>query len=131
MEALFQFLKRFDRYTKNTDLFVAFGLIAILAVMIIPLPAFLLDLGLTFSITFSLLILLIAMYTSRALDFSVFPTLLLLSVLLRLSLNVATTRLILTEGHSGPASAGHVIEAFASVVVGNNYFVGFVVFVIL
>jgi flagellar biosynthesis protein FlhA len=131
MDALFQFLKRFERYTKNTDLFVAFGLIAILAVMIIPLPAFLLDLGLTFSITFSLLILLIAMYTSRALDFSVFPTLLLLSVLLRLSLNVATTRLILTEGHSGPSSAGHVIEAFASVVVGNNYFVGFVVFVIL
>lgn len=131
MEAIFQFIKRFERFTKNTDLFVAFGLIGILAVMIIPLPAFLLDLGLTFSLTFSLLILLISMYTTRALDFSVFPTILLLSTLLRLALNVATTRLILSEGHTGTASAGHVIEAFASFVVGNNYFIGFIVFVIL
>ncbi len=131
MEAIFVFLKRFEKYTKNTDLFLAFGLIGILSVMIIPIPAFLLDIGLTFSLTFSLLILMIAMYTSRALDFSVFPTLLLLSTLLRLSLNVATTRLILSEGHNGPASAGYVIEAFAHVVAGNNYFTGLVVFVIL
>lgn len=131
MEATLQFFRRFEKYTKNTDLFVAFGLMAILAVMIVPLPAFLLDLGLTFSLTFSLLILLISMYTNKALDFSVFPTILLISTLMRLSLNVATTRLILSEGHTGPASAGHVIEAFASFVVGNNYFIGFVVFLIL
>jgi len=131
MNVIFQYLKKFEHLTKNTDLLVAFGLISILAVMIIPLPAFMLDLGLTFSLTFSLLILLIAMYTTRALDFSVFPTLLLLSTLLRLALNVASTRLILSDGHNGPASAGHVIESFASVVVGNNYFIGFVVFVIL
>jgi flagellar biosynthesis protein FlhA len=74
---------------------------------------------------------LVSVYTEKALDFNVFPTLLLVSTLFRLSLNVATTRLILTEGHNGTASAGHVIEAFAGFVVGNNYFVGFVVFVIL
>jgi flagellar biosynthesis protein FlhA len=130
MDAVFQFLKRFEKYSKNTDLLIAMGLIGILAVMIIPLPAFMLDLSLTVSLTLSLLILLVAIYTDRSLDFSIFPSLLLMTTLFRLSLNVATTRLILTHGHQKGA-AGQVIEAFGHFVVGDSYVIGFVVFVIL
>jgi len=131
MEQVLAFFSRFEKYTKNMDLMVAVALIAILVVMIIPLPAILLDMSLTLSITFSLLILLVALYTNQILDFSVFPSLLLISTLFRLSLNVASTRLILTEGHNGHEAAGEVIHAFASIVVGNNYAIGLVVFVIL
>jgi flagellar biosynthesis protein FlhA len=131
MEQLFQFLKKFERYTKNVDLLVAITLIAILAVMLVPLPAFLLDIALTLSLTSSLLILLVALYTNKALDFSVFPSLLLITTLFRLSLNVATTRLVLSAGHKGPDAAGAVIHAFGSFVVGDNYVIGFIVFVIL
>ena len=131
MEQILAFLNRFEKYTKNMDLMVAFALIGILVVMMIPLPPILLDMTLTLSITFSLLILLVALYTNQVLDFSVFPSLLLISTLFRLALNVASTRLILTEGHNGHAAAGQVINAFASIVVGNNYAIGLVVFVIL
>lgn len=131
MNAIFEFLKRFERYTKNFDLLVAFALVAILAVMMIPLPPFMLDMALTTSISLSLLILLVSIYTDRSLDFSIFPSLLLLTTLFRLALNVATTRLILTEGHKGPGSVGAVIEAFGKFVVGDSYIVGFVVFIIL
>lgn len=131
MEQLFQFLKRFERITKNTDLFVAVGLLAILAVMIIPLPAFLLDLALSFSLAISLLILIVSLYITKSLEFTSFPSLLLMTTLFRLALNVATTRLILTHGHEGPAAAGEVIKAFGNFVVGNNYFIGIVMFVIL
>lgn len=131
MEQVYNFLKRFERYTKNTDLLIAAGLIAIMAVMLIPLPSFLIDLALTFSITSSLLILLVAVYTQRPLDFSIFPSLLLITTLFRLALNVASTRLILTEGHNGHQAAGQVISAFGNFVVGNNYVIGFIVFVIL
>ena len=131
MNDLFQFIKRFEKYTRNVDLMVAIGLVGILVVMIIPLPSFMLDLSLTLSITMSLLILLVALYTNNALEFSVFPTLLLISTLFRLSLNVASTRLILAEGHGGEGSAGQVISAFGNFVVGNNYAIGFIVFVIL
>lgn len=131
MEQVFQFFKRFEKYTKNTDLLIAFGLLAVLAVMIIPLPAVLLDISLTFSLALSLLILLVSIYTKRALDFKTFPSLLLLTTLYRLSLNVATTRVVLTHGHEGPQAAGDVIKAFGNFVVGNNYVIGFVVFVIL
>lgn len=131
MEGLFQFIKRFDRITKNVDLLMAFGLIAILSVMLIPLPPFLLDISLTLSLGLALLVLLVAIYTDRALDFSVFPSLLLMTTLFRLSLNVASTRLILTEGHKGKDSVGDVIEAFGHFVVGDSYVVGLVVFVIL
>jgi flagellar biosynthesis protein FlhA len=131
MEALFQFLKRFEKYTKNVDLIMAFALIGILGVMLVPLPAFMLDIALTLSITASLLILLIALYTNKALDFSVFPSLLLITTLFRLSLNVATTRLVLSRGHEGEQAAGSIIHAFGSFVVGDNYVIGFVVFVIL
>lgn len=131
MDAVFQFLKRFERFTKNVDLLVAVALIAILAVMIVPLPAFMLDLALTASLTLALLVLLVGIYTDRSLDFSIFPSLLLLTTLFRLALNVATTRLILSEGHKGEGAVGDVIQAFGHFVVGDSYVTGFVVFVIL
>lgn len=131
MDNLFQFLKRFEKYTKNTDLIIAFALLVVLAVMIIPLPPVLLDLALTISLASSILILLISIYISKALEFSVFPSLLLITTLYRLGLNVATTRLILTHGHEGPQAAGSMISAFGNFVVGNNYVIGLIVFVIL
>lgn len=131
LEPLFQFFKRFEKLTKNTDLLIAFGLLAVLAVMIIPLPPILLDVALTFSLAISVLILLVSIYTKRALDFTAFPSLLLLTTLFRLSLNVATTRLILSHGHEGPQAAGDVIQSFGNFVVGNNYVIGFIVFLIL
>lgn len=131
MDNLFLFIKRFEKYTKNTDLMIAFGILGILSVMIIPMPAILLDFALTLSLATSILILLVAVYTNKALDFSVFPTLLLLTTLFRLALNVATTRVILSHGHEGPNAAGSVIHAFGNFVIGNNYVIGFIVFVIL
>lgn len=131
MDFLFQFLKRFERFSKNTDLLVAVGILAILSVMVIPLPAVILDLALTGSLAISILILLVSVYISRALEFSVFPSLLLITTLYRLALNVATTRIILTHGHEGPNSAGSVIAAFGNFVIGNNYVIGLVVFIIL
>ena len=131
MDQVFYFLKRFEKYSKNVDLLIAVALIAVLAVMIIPLPAFMLDLALTVSLTLSLLILLVGIYTDRALDFSIFPSLLLITTLFRLALNVATTRLILTHGHLGGDSVGSVIQAFGHFVIGDSYVVGFVVFIIL
>jgi flagellar biosynthesis protein FlhA len=131
MEGLFQFLKRFEKITKNTDLMIAISILTILSVMVIPLPAALLDLALTMSLALGILILLVAIYTKRALDFTSFPSLLLLTTLFRLSLNVATTRQILSHGHEGIESAGQVIKAFGNFVVGSNYVIGFVVFIIL
>ncbi|MBC7467596.1 MAG: flagellar biosynthesis protein FlhA [Bdellovibrio sp.] len=131
MPQIFQFIKRFEKYTKNTDLFIAFGLLAIVGVMIIPLPPVMLDIALTFSLSLSLLILLTAIYVRRTLDFTSFPSLLLMTTLFRLAMNVATTRLILTHGHEGPSAAGHVIEAFGNFVVGGNYVIGMIVFIIL
>lgn len=131
MEAFFQFLKRFEKYSRNTDLMVALGILMVLSVMLIPLPAFILDLALTASLAISILILLVSVYISRALEFSVFPSLLLITTLYRLALNVATTRIILTHGHEGPAAAGGVIKAFGNFVIGNNYVIGLVVFIIL
>jgi len=106
-------------------------IVMILAMMVLPLPPFLLDLLFTFNIALSIMVLLVAMYTMKALDFSVFPTVLLVTTLLRLSLNVASTRVVLLQGHTGPDAAGKVIEAFGHFLVGGNYAVGLVVFVIL
>lgn len=131
MDQIFQFLKRFEKFSKNTDLMMAFGLLAILAVMIIPMPAIVIDMSLTLSLAISILILLVSLYVTKALDFSVFPSLLLITTLFRLALNVATTRVILSHGHEGPDAAGSVIHAFGNFVIGNNYIIGFVVFVIL
>ena len=105
--------------------------LTLLAMMLVPLPPLLLDLLFTFNIALSLVVLLVAVYALRPLDFAVFPTLLLVATLLRLALNVASTRLVLLEGHTGPGAAGNVIEAFGSFVIGGNYAVGLVVFVIL
>lgn len=131
MEEVFQFLKKFEKFTKNTDLLIAVGLLGILTVMIIPLPPLMLDIALSFSLSLSLLVLLVAIYVKRTLEFTSFPSLLLLTTLFRLSLNVATTRLILTHGHNGTHAAGEVIEAFGNFVVGNNYVIGLIVFMIL
>jgi flagellar biosynthesis protein FlhA len=105
--------------------------VMILAMMILPLPPFLLDLLFTFNIAASLVVLLAAVYTARPLEFAVFPTVLLLATLLRLSLNVASTRVVLLHGHSGPDAAGKVIESFGTFLVGGNFTVGLVVFLIL
>jgi len=106
-------------------------LMMVLSMMVLPLPAFMLDLLFTFNIALSMIVLLVGMYTRRPLDFSVFPTVLLVTTLLRLSLNVASTRVVLLEGHTGPDAAGKVIEAFGHFLVGGNTTVGVVVFVIL
>jgi flagellar biosynthesis protein FlhA len=106
-------------------------IVMILSMMVLPLPPFLLDVFFTFNIAISIMVMLVAMYTLKPLDFSVFPTVLLVTTLLRLSLNVASTRVVLLEGHTGPDAAGKVIEAFGHFLVGGNYAVGLVVFIIL
>src|SRR3990172_3208982 len=106
-------------------------IIMILAMMILPLPPFLLDILFTFNIALAIMVLLVSLYTLKPLDFAVFPTVLLITTLLRLSLNVASTRIVLLEGHTGPDAAGKVIESFGHFLVGGNYAVGVVVFVIL
>jgi flagellar biosynthesis protein FlhA len=106
-------------------------IILVLAMMVLPLPTLLLDLLFTFNIALSVIVLLVALYTLKPLEFSVFPTILLVTTLLRLSLNVASTRVILLEGHTGPDAAGQVIEAFGHFLIGGNYAVGLIVFIIL
>lgn len=114
-----------------SEIMTVIGVVTILGVMIIPLPPMLLDFLLALNITIAITILLIAMYTVKSLDFSIFPSLLLVTTLFRLSLNVASTRLILLHGNEGPLAAGMVIKSFGSFVVGGNYVVGMIVFIIL
>ncbi|EMC8400185.1 flagellar biosynthesis protein FlhA [Escherichia coli] len=106
-------------------------ILLILSMMVLPLPAFILDLLFTFNIALSIMVLLVAMFTQRTLEFAAFPTILLFTTLLRLALNVASTRIILMEGHTGAAAAGKVVEAFGHFLVGGNFAIGIVVFVIL
>ena len=106
-------------------------IVMILAMIMLPLPAFLLDLLFTFNIAFSLIILLVVVYTLKPLEFAAFPTVILLATLLRLALNVASTRIVLLQGHNGGDAAGKVIEAFGAFVIGGNFAVGLVVFIIL
>ncbi|MBG5913458.1 flagellar biosynthesis protein FlhA [Providencia stuartii] len=106
-------------------------ILLILSMMVLPLPAFILDLLFTFNIALSIMVLLVAMFTKRTLDFAAFPTILLFATLLRLSLNIASTRIILLEGHTGPDAAGRVVEAFGHFLVGGNFAIGIVVFIIL
>jgi len=115
----------------RSDVLVAFGLVLILMLMILPVPPMLLDIFLSMNITIGLLILIITLYTQRALDFAIFPSILLITTLFRLSLNVASTRLILLHGDEGPSAAGSVIQSFGQFVVGGNYVVGVVIFIIL
>ncbi|MCX5855177.1 MAG: flagellar biosynthesis protein FlhA [Deltaproteobacteria bacterium] len=117
--------------TKNSSAMLAMGVIGILLVMMVPLPTIILDILLSFSITISIIILLMSMYVLKPLDFSVFPSILLIVTLLRLSLNVASTRLILLHGNEGTGAAGQVIKAFGTFVVGGNYVVGIIVFSVL
>lgn len=110
---------------------VPLGVMAILAMVIVPMPPFLLDVLFTFNIALSLVIVMAVFYVARPLEFGVFPTILLLATLLRLALNVASTRVVLLHGHTGSAAAGKVIESFGEFVIGGNYAVGVVVFLIL
>ena len=106
-------------------------IVLLLSMMILPLPAVILDVLFSFNIALSIMVLLIGLQTKKALDFIAFPTVLLMTTMLRLSLNVASTRVVLAEGHSGPDAAGKVIEAFGHFLIGGNYTVGIVVFIIL
>ncbi len=118
--------------TQNSDVAIAIGLMIVLGVMVVPIPPFLLDLFLALSIAISIAILLVSVYSRKPLDFSTFPTVLLITTLLRLSLNVASTRNILLHGASeGTAAAGEIIKSFGEFVVGGNYAVGIVIFIIL
>ena len=114
-----------------SSLVVAVGVVSILMVMIIPLPTFILDLLLSLGITMGLVILLMAMYNTNPLDFSSFPSLLLVTTLYRLSLNIASTRLILLHGHEGPGAVGQVIQSFGTFVVGGSFAVGLIIFLIM
>ncbi|WP_019556702.1 flagellar biosynthesis protein FlhA [Thiomicrorhabdus arctica] len=117
--------------TMTSGLGVPIAVLALLAMVTIPLPPFLLDIFFTFNIALSLVVLMLTLYAKRPLDFAIFPTIILLATLFRLSLNIASTRVILLEGHDGGAAAGHVIEAFGEFVIGGNLAVGLVVFAIL
>src|SRR4028119_1393572 len=116
-------LKKLSKYS---DLIAAGAVVLVVVMMIVPLPAFLLDLFITLNISIALAIVIATLYPPRALDFSAFPSLLLLTTLFRLAINVSVTRLILLEG-----DAGHVVEAFGSFVVGGNVVVGLIVFLVL
>ena len=125
------FFGRLGSALKRGEIALALGVVAILVVLIIPLPAWLLDFSLAISMTLSVLILMVVLFIQRPLEFNSFPTVLLIATMLRLALNLASTRLILTHGHEGPAAAGHVIQAFAGFVMGGNFVIGVIVFSIL
>lgn len=113
------------------DTLFALGIVLILTILFLPLPPFLIDVGLAFSISLSVVVLMVALWISRPLDFTAFPIILLIATMLRLSLNIATTRLILSNGHEGVESAGHVIAGFASFIMGGDFVIGVIVFLIL
>ncbi|MCB8838127.1 flagellar biosynthesis protein FlhA [Aurantimonas sp. VKM B-3413] len=113
------------------DIGFALGVVFILTILFVPIPAFMIDIGLALSIALSVLILMVALWIERPLEFSAFPTVLLLATMLRLSLNIATTRVILSQGNEGVNAAGHVIGGFSQFVMGGDFFIGLVVFAIL
>lgn len=121
----------YKRFTRQGDFLLAGGVIMTLFVMLVPLPTIILDILLAFSISFSLVILITSMFMTSPLEFSIFPSVLLVTTLLRLALNVASTRLILLHGDEGTSAAGHVIQAFGEFVVGGNFAIGAVIFLIL
>ncbi|MDX1542174.1 MAG: FHIPEP family type III secretion protein, partial [Geminicoccaceae bacterium] len=124
-------LDRLVRTLRQGDIALALGVIAILVVLILPMPRAMLDVLLALSITFSVLVLLTSLFIERPLEFSSFPTVLLIATMLRLALNLASTRLILADGHEGPAAAGAVIEAFGGFIMQGNFVIGLIVFAIL
>ena len=113
------------------DIGFALGIVAILCVLFLPIPVMLVDIGLAFSIALSVLILMVALWIQRPLDFSSFPTVLLIATMIRLSLNIATTRVILSHGNEGPTAAGGVIAGFSSLVMSGDFVIGLIVFLIL
>ncbi|HEV7415601.1 MAG TPA: FHIPEP family type III secretion protein, partial [Tianweitania sediminis] len=117
--------------SRGRDVAFAAGIIVILAILFLPIPAFLIDIGIAFSIAVSVLILMVALWIQRPLDFSSFPTVLLIVTMLRLSLNIATTRVILTHGSEGTNAAGYVIGGFSNLVMGGDFVIGLIVFLIL
>ena len=129
--AMSAFTNFLGNLSKRTDIVLALGIVSILVVLILPLPTWGMDISLAFSITFSVLILMVALFVEKPLDFNAFPTVLLLATMIRLALNLASTRLILAHGHEGTDAAGQVIEAFGGFVMGNNFIIGIIVFTIL
>jgi flagellar biosynthesis protein FlhA len=125
------YVETLRRYAPGTDIGLAMGVFCLLSLLILPLPTMLLDLGLSLSVTASVLVLMVALFLERPLDFTSFPQLLLLTTLLRLSLNVATTRLILSHGSEGPLAAGHVVAAFGGFLMGGDVVIGLILFTIL
>src|SRR3984885_3072338 len=126
-----QLLARVAATVQRGEIALALAVVAILTVLILPMPTWLLDISLALSMTLSVLVLMVALFIDRPLEFSSFPTVLLMSTMLRLALNLASTRLILSHGHEGTAAAGHVIEAFGNFVMGGNFVIGIIVFAIL
>ncbi|TCS63469.1 flagellar biosynthesis protein FlhA [Varunaivibrio sulfuroxidans] len=124
-------LLRIFNIFRHGDISMALAVVAILVIMILPMPTWLLDAGLAFSITFSVLILMTSLFIEKPLEFNTFPTILLLATMIRLALNLASTRLILANGHEGTAAAGRVIEAFGGFVMAGNFVIGIIVFAIL
>ena len=118
-------------FFKRGDVWLGVGLMIILTMLVLPIPPFLVDFGLAISITFSVVILMTVLFIGKPLEFSSFPVVLLLATLIRLSLNLGTTRLVLTHGNEGTSAAGHVVEAFASLVMGGDFIIGVIVFAIL
>ena len=116
---------------KRGDIALALGVTAILVVLILPMPSWLLDLSLAMSMTFSVLILMTVIFITKPLDFNSFPTVLLIATMMRLALNLASTRLILADGHEGTEAAGQVIQAFGSFVMSGNFVIGIIIFGIL
>lgn len=126
-----ELISKIASFKGRGDIALAFGIIAILVVLILPMPKWMLDVSLAFSIMFAVLILMTVIFLEKPLEFSAFPTILLIATLIRLSLNLASTRLILANGHEGVGAAGQVIEAFASFVMGGNFVIGIIIFAIL
>src|SRR5471030_2665859 len=122
---------RIGALIRKSDLGLAIGIMAILVVLILPLPTWLLDVSLAFSLSFSILILMTAVFIRKPLEFSSFPTILLITTMLRLALNLASTRLILGHGNEGTAASGYVIQAFGKLIMQGNFVIGLIVFAIL
>lgn len=120
-----------NNFFKRGEVWLGMGLLVILTFLVLPIPSFVVDLGLALSITFSVVILMTTLFIGKPLEFSSFPTVLLFATLIRLSLNLGTTRLVLTKGNEGTQAAGHVVESFANLVMGHDFIIGIIVFAIL
>lgn len=124
-------MRSLKKWVPGSDIGLALSVSALLSILVLPLPTFVLDVGLSLSVTLSILVLMVALFLNKPLDFTSFPTLLLLTTLLRLSLEVATTRLILSHGYEGTYAAGHVVAAFGGFLMGGDVVIGAILFSIL